>query len=209
MPSHSIWKEQVDEALLIAIRNTISVTNFNTQSKTALGVNGVIVRNPEDDFKITTYPCISVYNLYDRFNAYRYTFNPDTKIFSRSFEQKKVSLSKSSKKYDLTYQIDFWSKKQVHMNEMTLQWLHKFTPLYNLNVNDLSGEPCNIMMMQRRSEGLKKQDLLDGSERIFHSFVTYDIWVEIDEEEIINVPMVTNIETRGNEVNSIVHKTEE
>jgi len=195
----SIWIEQVDTALLKLIRSSIKVTDFSTGNKVNLSENSAIVRKPEDDYKISTYPSISVYNLYDRYNTYRSYYEPYPKIVSRDYEEKKVTMQEAKKCFDLMYQIDFWSKTQTHMNEMTLQWLDKFYPYHNLEAEDVSGERRNVMMLKK--QGLGKADLLDGKERIFHSFITYNIAAEIDEQERYSQPMVTDIEIRSNEVN--------
>jgi hypothetical protein len=189
--NHSIWKEQIDIALLNLIRNSITITNLAGGEKFSLDGDSVFIRKPENEFQITIYPGISIYSLYDTYNPER-TIGSTREIVNRDYENKKITINPTRQKFTLTYQIDFWAKKQLHMNDMTLQWLTKFTRYYNLELQDMSGEACNILMLQRWGEGMKKEDLIDGKERIFHSFITYDFWAEIDQGSV-ELPMVTDM----------------
>ena len=201
MSGKTIWKEQVDQALKTLIRNNILVTDLNSNTKVFLDKKNVIVRKPEDDFKIPSYPCISVYALYDRFSEIRYSHNPNIRVLSRDIERKRAEMEKPPKTYDLNYQIDFWALKQSHMNEMTMQWAVKFIPYYNLDLNDMSGSLCNVLMNAKK-DGIRKQDLLDKQERIFHSFITYTIWAEVYDDNF-ELPIITDVVPRGNEVNTV------
>jgi hypothetical protein len=190
--AHSIWKEQIDTALIELIRNTITVTDYILGEKVPINEKSVFIRKPEDDFQIAAYPSISVYSLYDIYSPERSVVETG-KVISRDAIKKRIEFEPPKRKFTLTYQIDFWALKQTHMNEMTLQWLSKFTRYHNFNLKDESGEACNILMLQKWGQGLRKEDLIQGSERIFHSFLTYDFWAEIS-GETRKMPMVTDVE---------------
>ena len=192
--SESVWFEQIDSALISLIQSTVSVYN----SQGTLVPVPVKVRKPDEDFKIEEYPCITLYNLYSKRDEIRYY--PDKNIVSRDVEHKTLELESSAIPYTLVYQIDFWSKLQIDMNSMTRQWLGSFPDRhFNLDVYDMAGNKRSSNVMLK--DDLKKSDLLDGNERLFHSMLTYHIWVELDELPSATVPMVVEVSLKVNKTN--------
>lgn len=186
MSSESVWFEQVDTALVEYISGIVKLPD-STKSLVSVPVT---IRKPDEDFKVEEYPCISLYNLYSNRNEMRY--NPERQVVSRNVEDKVMVVEASAIPYDLEYQIDFWSKLQSEMNEMLRLWLsHNPDKYINLPVKDVSGNDRNSFMLQ--TEGLKKSDLITGDKRLFHSFITYKIWVELDEHIGSELPMVTQV----------------
>lgn len=187
MPSESVWFEQVDTALIEYISNVVKLPN-SKGTKVSMPIN---IRKPDEDFKIEVYPCITLYNLYSHRNDVRY--NPERQFIKRDYENSKLDVEASAVPYDLSYQMDFWSKKQSEMNEMTRLWIaHNPEKYINLPVKDMSGNQRNSFMLQ--TEDIKKSDLISGDKRLFHSFITYKIWVELDERIGETKPMITQIE---------------
>jgi hypothetical protein len=182
--NESVWKEQVDEALVLFIQSIIiSPENGNP-------IN-VTIRKPDEDFKTEDYPRITVYNIFDQPNNMRRSgmYNNDDILISKDLERYKGFMDAPALTYDLFYQIDFWSVLQSHMNDMTRQWLGKIHSRYfNLDVKDMSGKDRNSFVLQQGN--LQKADLLNGSERIFRSFITYAVWVELDEAKPYEIPLV-------------------
>ena len=95
--------------------------------------------------------------------------------------------------YNLFYQIDFWSLQQSQMNSMLMQWvsLTQGGKDFNLPVIDTGGNSRSCYCLCK--DDFKKSDLVDGNKRIFHSFITYRIYVEIDENIRIYEPMITDV----------------
>ena len=185
--SESVWFEQVDSALVKLLRQTIQIDGKPVK---------VVIRKPDEDFNEEDYPLVSIYNLYDRFSVERYS--PEPTVVGRDVESNTAILEDSALPHDLFYQIDFWATLQSDMNSMTKQWKSFSKLWFNLDVLDESGTPRSCFVLSRND--FNKSDLLSKGKRLFHSFGTYKVQVEIDEKVQTTVPIVTNIpEVRAEE----------
>lgn len=186
MHSESVWFEQVDRAFKEHIESIVKLLNSSGEYVSV----PVIIRKPDEDFKVEQYPLISIYNLYSTRDKIRYF--PDFLVVSRDEDNHKLTLEKSAIPYSLFYQIDFWSTLQSQMNDMTRLWLGYHPDRnFNLKVEDMSGNERSSLVLLY--EDLKKSDLMESTSRIFHSFITYRVWVEIDEKITEDKPMVTAV----------------
>lgn len=184
--SESVWFEQVDTALINYIKGIVKLPNSNG----VLTPVPVKVRKPDEDFKIEEYPCITLYNLYSVRDEVRYY--PDTVVVETDPDRHRAILEKSAIPYSLFYQIDFWARNQSQMNDMTRLWLgYHPDKSFNLPVKDLSGNDRNSFVLM--TDDLKKSDFLTGTQRTFHSVLTYKVWVEIDERIRTEGYLVTEI----------------
>ena len=176
--SESVWFEQVDSALMKLLRTVIQIDGKPVK---------VVIRKPDEDFNEEDYPVVSLYNLYDRFSKSRYS--PEPVVVSRDFDSKYAVLEESALPYDLFYQIDFWASLQSDMNSMVKQW-KSFAPFwFNLDVLDESGNPRSCFVISRND--FSKADLMKQGKRMFHSFGTYKVQVELDPNKSIKTYMVT------------------
>ena len=196
MPKHSesVWFEQVDTAFVKFIQKRV----FTEDAHGIKVPVPVIIRKPDEDFKIEVYPCISLYNLYSMRDNVRYC--PETVIVSRDVESKTLEVEPSAIPYTLVYQLDFWSKSQTEMNSMTRQWLASLPDRnFNLPLVDMSGKARSSNVLLK--DDLKKSDLLEKNARLFHSMLTYHVWVELDEIPSTTKPMVVEIITENSKQN--------
>lgn len=185
--SESVWFEQVDIALVNLLSNLIRIDGKPVK---------VVIRKPDDDFTTEDYPLISVYNLYDRFSVSRYS--PEPVVVSKDEKSNSLLVEESALPYDLFYQIDFWANLQSDMNSMTRQWKSYSKMWFNLDVTDESGNPRSCFVLSQND--FNKSDLLSGGKRLFHSFGTYKIQVELDDNVQSKLPMITNtIEVKDGE----------
>lgn len=193
VPSESVWFEQVDTALIDYIQSIVQLPN----EKGILTPVPVKIRKPDEDFKIEEYPCITLYNLYSVRDEVRYF--PDMVVVERDTTNNQMVLEKSAIPYSLYYQLDFWSRLQSQMNDMTRMWLgHHPDKCFNLPLKDVSGNDRDSFVLM--TDDLKKSDFLTDTERTFHSVLTYRVWVEIDEkirvvESMITHPPTPNVKT--------------
>lgn len=172
--SESVWFEQVDKALLEHISKTIVLPNSNG----ILAPLPVKVRKPDEDFKIEEYPCITLYNLYSVRDEIRYF--PDKVIIERDAKNHRLIEEKSAVPYNLFYQLDFWSKMQSQMNNITRLWAGNHPDRsFVLPVRDVSGNLRDCLVMI--TDEIRKADVLSSTERTFHSVLTLKVWVELDE----------------------------
>ena len=184
--SESVWFEQVDTALLNYIKGIVKLPNSNG----VLTPVPVKIRKPDEDFKVEEYPCVTIYNLYSVRDEIRYF--PDTVVVERYPDSNKVIEERSAIPYSLYYQLDFWSRQQTHMNEMTRRWLGYHPDKYfNLPVKDISGNDRNSFVLM--TDDLRKADFLTDTKRTFHSVLTYKVWVEIDERIRTDGYLITEI----------------
>ena len=184
--SESVWFEQVDTALINYIKGIVKLPNRNG----VLTPVPVKIRKPDEDFKIEEYPCITLYNLYSVRDEERYF--SDTVVIDRDFDNHKLIEEKSAIPYSLFYQIDFWTRQQSQMNDMTRMWLgHHPDKCFNLPVKDLSGNNRDSFVLM--TDNLKKSDFLTDTKRTFHSVLTYKVWVEIDEHIRTEGYLITEI----------------
>lgn len=183
--SANVWFEEVNTGLLSEIRDTVRYKNANGVL-VALEDNALVVRKPEEDFKFEVFPCVSIYNLNHRFDPLRY--NPAPVQVGEDLEKKVAILEDPAVPFNLEYQIDFWAEYQEDMDCMTRTWLMKHFRQFNLKVIDDGGveRSCNCLSQR----GSVKSDLVLNGERLFHSIIKLQIWVELDDETRYNKPMV-------------------
>ena len=183
--SANVWFEEVNIGLLEEIKNTVRVKNSKGVLK-ALKDEALLIRKPEEDFKLEVFPCVSIYNLSYKHDPVRY--NPSPVIVEEDDKNKVVVMEDSAVPFNLDYQIDFWAKYQEDMDCMTRTWLSKHFRQFNLKVVDDGGveRTCNCLIQG----SVAKSDLVLNGERLFHSIIKYQIWVELDDETRYNKPMV-------------------
>lgn len=186
LSSESVWFEQVDTALIDYIQGIVKLPN----DKGVLTPVPVKIRKPDEDFKIEEYPCITLYNLYSVRDEVRYY--PDLVVVHQDPEANKVVRERGAIPYNLHYQIDFWSRLQSQMNDMTRLWVgHHPDKSFNLPVLDVSGNPRSSFVIL--TDDLKKVDMLSDTDRTFHSTLTYKIWVELDERIRVESDLITHV----------------
>ena len=183
--SANVWFEEVNIGLLEEIMNTVRVKNSKGVLK-ALKDEALLIRKPEEDFKLEVFPCVSIYNLSYKHDPVRY--NPSPVIIEEDEKNKVIVMEDSAVPFNLDYQIDFWAKYQEDMDCMTRTWLSKHFRQFNLKVVDDGGveRTCNCLIQG----SVAKSDLVLNGERLFHSIIKYQIWVELDDETRYNKPMV-------------------
>lgn len=183
--SANVWSEEVERGLKQEILNTVFYLT-DTGIKAPLTEDMVFVRDPEEDLREEQIPCVTITPLYNRFDARRY--NPNPVIMSRNDEENLLTMQDSAVPFNLFYQIDFWSRYKEDINLMTSTWLRKHFRQFNLKVVDDRGteRSSNVIV----NESLRESDLLKNQKRLFHSIISYVIWVELDDEVGYNVHMV-------------------
>lgn len=186
--SASVWFEEVCNGLIQELKKSVRYNNTNGEL-VALDDKSLIVRKPEEDFKFEKFPCVSVYIVDYKHDPLRYT--PEPVVVARDVNNNIATLEETAIPFNITCQIDFWSHYQVDMDVMTRTWLMKHFRAFNLPVVDSGGteRTCNCFTQG----SIVKSDLVLNKERLFHSIIKYQIWVEIDEEMCYNTSMVTSM----------------
>lgn len=185
--SSSVWYEQIDKGLIDFIQSIVKL-------KDSEGIDvpvPVRIRKPDEDFKSEDYPMVTIYNLFtSKRDEVRYY--PFDVLVKADPNTSTGSLEKSAVPYSLQYQIDFWSTSQVDMNNMLAKWEFFVSRDFNLPVIDSGGVKRYAHALQKGN--MQKFDRLNGSDRIYHSCITYRIWAELDENVIVkDCNIVTNV----------------
>lgn len=183
--SANVWFEEVEKGLKEEILNTVFYLS-PTGIKTNVTEDMVFVRDPEEDLGEEQIPCVTITPLFNRFDPRRY--NPNPVIMSKNEEENLLTMQDSAVPFNLTYQLDFWSRYKEDINLMTGSWLKKHFRQFNLRVIDDGGTErySNVLL----NESMRESDLLKNQKRLFHSLISYVIWVELDDEVGYNVHMV-------------------
>ena len=182
--SANVWFEEVNTGLLNEIKNTVKIKN-RKGLLVPLDDKALMVRKPEEDFKLESFPCVSIYNLSYKHDPMRY--NPEPIVVGKDLERGIATLEDSAVPFNLEYQLDFWSDYQTDMDYMTKTWLKSHFRQFNLKVVDDGGteRTCNCLVQG----SIVKSDLVLNGERLYHSIIKLLIWVELDDEIRYNNPI--------------------
>ena len=187
--SANVWFEEVNIGLINEIYDTVyQIDMGGGLIPLEKGVQ-IVVRKPEEDLKFEKYPCISIYNKSDSFDSLRY--DPNQVVKSRDYENHQAWVEDPHVPFTLSYQIDFWARYQSDMDTITRMWKEKHFRQFNLSVTDDGGNDRTVNCMVKGDT--VRADLVDGKERLFHSIVNLEIWVELDSETRYNKPMVSDL----------------
>lgn len=183
--SANVWFEEVNKGLLKELKDTVRIKDANGVL-VALEDKALIIRKPEEDFKFETFPCISIYNKDYKHDPLRY--NPAPVKVGEDRVNHQVILEDPATPFNLSYQIDFWAEYQIDMDLMTRTWLLKHFRQFNLKVTDDGGVERTVNCLMKGN--VVKSDLVVDKQRLFHTIINYQIWVELDNETRYNKPMV-------------------
>lgn len=184
----SVWLEEVDRALLGLIPTVVKYFDEEGEIQEV----DTFVRNPEGEYKVESYPSVTIFNYNQIFASYRYDHEEQVVDIIDGV----AVIEKPALPYDLFYQIDFWSEYQEDINEMTRRWAGNVEERGVLEVVDTEGNTRYSVMELIDYANI---DHIDGDERIFHRAYSYRIWVELDERTATNKKVVLEAEIRRSE----------
>lgn len=187
--SANVWFEEVNNGLVNDIYDTVRQVDVRGNLVPLDKGKQIVVRKPEEDLKFEKYPCISIYNRSESFDPLRY--DPNQVVVSRDYKNHQIMVEDPHISFTLSYQIDFWARYQTDMDTITRTWKEKHFRQFNLSVVDDGGNERTVNCMVKGDT--VRADLVDGKERLFHSIVNLEIWVELDSETRYNEPMVDDL----------------
>jgi hypothetical protein len=183
--SETIWKTEIATALCSYISSIVKTTRDGVLISVP-----AIPREPEQEFKEEQFPLVSITSLYETFSRERYV--QDKQVVSKV---NGIAIYEDScKPFELFYQIDFWSSYQIEMDEMTMLWSSRSFPDFNLPVKDKSGNQRSVYALARSN--MQANDFISGTNRTFHSFITYRFSVSIDENIKSTAPIVLEVDNK-------------
>ena len=150
----------------------------------------VLVRKPEEDFKIEKYPSVVLQITTSQFNVDRY-YKHETYISEKDKENFVGYEENTPLTYDINLQMDFYAEKATELDEMTIKWLSFFRRDFNLKVKTRGGKPDDVHVMPEG--GAKRMDEVSGADRLFRNCFNYKVYGRLFERDRIEVPLVRKI----------------
>ena len=182
--SETIWKAEAEAGLVAFIQQYVVVGGKPVKAS---------VRLPDEDLKDEQFPCVTVFNLFDAPNERRRQYSRfEPCLVGRDLAKGEAELAKQPAPVDARYQIDFWSRSNRQMNEMTETWMEMCEGYFNLDCLDVSGNLRSIFCRQvgNLRPGLQGHDQARRV-RVFNKSVDYRIWLEIFGRDTRKVPLVS------------------
>lgn len=183
--SESVWFEQVDTALVSYIQSKVKLKNA---SNILTSVPVEIVK-PEEDFNSENYPKVSISLTNFAYDKERIGAQPQ--VVSRDVVHHTLIREKPAEPFKLFYQINFWSMYLSQMGDMLRLWMATCANNFNLPVKDMSNIERSAFAFLVGNIG--RNEYVKSGKRLFHTFMTYRLWVEIDEKVTETLPMVTEL----------------
>lgn len=191
----SVWLDEVDQALYDLVTSNIK---YNGEDKDLL----VTIRNPQGEYVVEQFPCITISNIGERFAHERYY--ETGVVLRRDIDRARAVVQKSALPYNLSYRIEIWTDFQQDMNDLTRQWNSKIDPHFPLEVKDSSGTTRystvdlvnTVVLSEDVSEGAGRKHFETAT--ILRRIYEYEIWVELDEALEVEKPIVIEREVQAN-----------
>ena len=166
--SDTIWNREI-------LKGFIDLLNGEFMGK--FSTFKVIVRKPDEDFKLEAYPCAVLQITNSRFSVDRY-YKKESYIVSKDKENYRGIVDKSPLTYDINLQLDFYAKKENDLDTLEITWLSYFRRDFNLQVKTREGNDDDVHVMP--DEGVTKRlDEMNGKDRLFRRCFNYKVYGRI------------------------------
>lgn len=190
MYDRSIWFEEVD----LAFHKLITKEFGNIIKK-------VTFVSPDTGFKVEDFPCVTIQPLYSKEDLKRKGAEGVNVRIGLSNDKLNSFSEKEAIPYKLTYQIDFYSRKQSDMHKMTRVWLGKHR-IYDL-LECIDPEGTIRPSFMRITDSVMNVPVKEGKEKLYRTIFTYEVWVELDLGEVIITPTVQQVVIREKGGNNV------
>lgn len=146
----------------------------------------VIVRKPDEDFKVEFDKSIVVQLLSSKLDVVRQQVHSDL-IVEHSEENVTVTTEKIGLPYTLEIQMEFRTKSQNDLDFMVIKFLSYRQRNLVIPVKNNDGEYEDVLVNFKLED--KRQDEVDGSTRIFRSIYVFSAYGRINEHVQSTDPM--------------------
>ncbi len=172
----------------------------------------VVVRKPDEDFKVESYPCIVLQITGSTFSAGRSVKRETVKV-SIDKENYTGIIRKTDLPYDLALQIDFYSLSENELDSMIIKWLSKSRREFVLNVKNRGGDDDDCLVTPSNATvelNVVRLDEMNGDDRLFRACMNYTVYGRIEEAETEEVPLLRKVDvtTKTNKYNGRVRTYE-
>ena len=185
-----VWYEHIDTSLKEEIQRYIKVRTVDGTETIPVHF---FIRRPDDDFRIETYPSVSIYNIFTKLADYRQNQYENENTPIKDVVERKHITQAMDVPFDAFYQIDFWAVTNEDMNNMTNAWIRSH-PFRQFNLKVLNGADKEEYVHMVQTEGWLKNDFFKYN-RIFNQSLRYKIQAYVDPKKNIVEPLITKIQT--------------
>lgn len=185
----SIWNRELYTGMRDEIKRYVRYEKQEGEY-VPLGDNAIVVRKPDEDFKLEVFPCVSLYI----YNQIPNTLRQERSDTILEVHGAKAKAKKPPVKFDVSMYVDFWGKSQSDIDIMTSSWLAGHYRQFNLSLLDSEGKQRSVNCL--RNGSIKKSDQLSGDKRLYHTIIPYRMWVEIDSNIVYDKPVVAKVHVR-------------
>lgn len=159
----------------------------------------VIVRKPDEDFKLETYPCAVLQITNSRFSVDRY-YKKESYLVSKDKANYRGIVDKPPLTYDINLQLDFYANKENDLDTLEITWLSYFRRDFNLQVKTRGGNDDDVHVMP--DVGVSKRlDEMNGKDRLFRRCFNYKVYGRIEEHDRRDIPLVKVVKVQTKKLN--------
>lgn len=160
----------------------------------------VIVRKPDEDFKIETYPCAVLQITNSKFSVDRY-YKKESYVVSKDTENNRGIVDKPPLTYDINLQLDFYANKENDLDTLEITWLSYFRRDFNLQVKTRGGNDDDDVHVMPDTGVSKRLDEMNGKDRLFRRCFNYKVYGRIEEHDRKDVPLVNVVKVQTKKLN--------
>lgn len=190
--SDTIWNKEIFEGFQSLLYKLFGET-FN-----------VLVRKPDEDFKLEKFPCAVLQIPSYRFSVDRWYKKDRYVVETRG---RNVIIDAPPLPFDIQLQMDFYAKLQDDIDKLQIKWLSYFGRDLILDVVTRGGNDDKVLVLADGSA--QRMDEVFGKDRLFRLINMFKVHAKIEEHdarEIIRIPTEVKVITyllgrvRANEV---------
>ena len=155
----------------------------------------VVVRKPDEDFKVETYPSIVLQITGAKFSAGR-SVKRERIMVSKDYENYTGVIRKTALPYDISLQVDFYSDSENTLDNMVIKWLSKNRRDFVLNVKNRGGDDDDCLVIPDNGTvelNVRRLDEMNGKDRLFRACMNYIVYGRIEEAETEEIPLLRKV----------------
>lgn len=174
--SHTVWNKEIFAGFMDLLHDIFD--------------NGlpVVVKKPDEDFKVESYPCVILQATNYKFSVDRW-YKYDEYMVARDTENFLGVVDKTPLPFDISVQMDFYSKSQEILEDMTVAWLFRFRRDLLLHVRCRGWEregdsdfEDDVLVLQEGEA--KRMDEVQYSDRLFRACYNFNVHGKIEEHDL-------------------------
>ena len=153
----------------------------------------VVIRKPDEDFKIEKFPCAVLQIPSYKFSVDRW-YKKDRYVVD--YNENGWLIDAPPLPFDVQLQMDFYAKSQDDLDWLQIKWLSYFERDLWLQVKTRGGNKSEVLVLSE-SEA-QRLDEVRGKDRLFRLMQTFRVFAKIEEHdarEFIKLPTKIKIIT--------------